>query len=1028
MRQTAQKFKLFVSRPTLALAVFTVLLLVSMTGTYVLNVRRAAAATNSTINFQARLMDASGAIAPDGNYNVEFKLYNAITSSGSSQGSCTGDASCLWAETRTSANTVHVANGYVTVSLGSVTSFPTTINWDQKLWLTMNIGGTGTPTWDGEMTPRLQLTAVPYAFRAGQLATLSGVNTASLQFAGSFGQNTTITLPDPGASTASVCYQTATACGFAPTSGSANYIQNTTTAQSANIAVQSSADASVTLLLKQRSTQTADILRIADSSNTTIFNVDAFGDMHQSGAASFNSYVGVGMASSSGEQLRVAVLNASTSGLTIYANSAQTADLIGVDGAGTRALNYTGAGTLVVTAGSGQATSLLDLRNTTGDTLSKFDASGQLTLGRIAASGTTQAGTLIFSDGTNDNFGVTLNTNTLTANRTIRLPDAGGTICLQSSASCGFATGTTASYIQNQNAGQQATSNYWISGTGRSDTSLLTPALDTAIAGTLSLGTTTATAIALNKDTTITGALTQSGGAFSLTGNNNSSISTSANALTITSTSTATWSVTAGTLNLQANSTNNRLELNGAGNIVTLHSGGTLNLGDANSSLVYLGGTTNNVRTINVGVGGGLLTQAQTVNVGSLAGTSVTTVNGGSGSGAIALTPAANGGIIATTTGTGSISLNSGASIIAKSTTNNNAAFQIQNTAAETVLGVDTTANAANLVTNPSFETNTTNWSQRTGCALSRVGTTVAFGAWSGDCLTSATANAGVNYALTLSSSTQYTMSFYAKASGSFSTLDFGYAQNGATENTAGLVKTGNTVNSTGWQRYTLTFTTGTVSGSPYFFFKQSDAVLRDIYIDGLQVEASGGASAYESSKLSFNGGVSSSLIVQPAENSNTALAVYTNGGTQAFNVNTLTNRVGIGSLNAGARLHVAGSTSSIPVQIVQGASGQSTDILQIEDSNDNVNAAFNSTGAQLTLGRVSNVAGKLVLNDSASAFGTTLQNATLTVGSQTITIPNTAGAGGTICLQSSASCGFATGTTASYIQNQNAGQQATSN
>ncbi|HJP96741.1 MAG TPA: hypothetical protein VJ843_05240, partial [Candidatus Saccharimonadales bacterium] len=55
---------------------------------------RASAATSQTINFQARLMQSSGAIVPDGTYNVEFKLYNALTSSGSSQGSCTGDSAC----------------------------------------------------------------------------------------------------------------------------------------------------------------------------------------------------------------------------------------------------------------------------------------------------------------------------------------------------------------------------------------------------------------------------------------------------------------------------------------------------------------------------------------------------------------------------------------------------------------------------------------------------------------------------------------------------------------------------------------------------------------------------------------------------------------------------------------------------------------------------------------------------------------------------------------------------------------------
>lgn len=156
--------------------------------TVFLPAKAAYAATNSTINFQARLLTSSGGIVPDGSYNVEFKLYNASSSSGSSQGSCLGDAACLWTETRTSGNKVTVKAGYLTVALGSVTAFPTTINWDQNLWLTMNIGGTGTPTWDGEMSPRLAVTSVPYAFRAGQLASLAGSNEATLQFAASFGQ------------------------------------------------------------------------------------------------------------------------------------------------------------------------------------------------------------------------------------------------------------------------------------------------------------------------------------------------------------------------------------------------------------------------------------------------------------------------------------------------------------------------------------------------------------------------------------------------------------------------------------------------------------------------------------------------------------------------------------------------------------------------------------------------------------------------------------------------------------------------
>ena len=203
LKQTPKKRVLFVRRFTpVLLALFGVfsLLLVNLRTTDL-----AYATAANTVNFQARLQTNSGAIVPDGDYNVEFKLYDAATSTGGSQGSCGSDTHCLWTETRTSTNKVTVKNGYLSVNLGSVTSFPTTIDWSQKLWLTMNIGGTGTASWDGEMNPRLPLTAVPYAFQAAQATqagTLSSTNasgTSTLTFQGSSSGNQNFVIQDQGA-------------------------------------------------------------------------------------------------------------------------------------------------------------------------------------------------------------------------------------------------------------------------------------------------------------------------------------------------------------------------------------------------------------------------------------------------------------------------------------------------------------------------------------------------------------------------------------------------------------------------------------------------------------------------------------------------------------------------------------------------------------------------------------------------------------------------------------------------------------
>ena len=169
---------------------------------------KAVAATSDTLNFQARLQTAGGAIVPDGYYDIQFKLYSVSTGGtalwtetyayNSGSGACSGPVG-------TNDCRVRVVNGYVSVYLGSQTAFPTTIPWDQQLYLTMNVGGTtssGTITYDGEMTPRLKLTAVPYAMQAkqaSQLATSNGGNLATLAIQAPTVGNQTFQIQDQGA-------------------------------------------------------------------------------------------------------------------------------------------------------------------------------------------------------------------------------------------------------------------------------------------------------------------------------------------------------------------------------------------------------------------------------------------------------------------------------------------------------------------------------------------------------------------------------------------------------------------------------------------------------------------------------------------------------------------------------------------------------------------------------------------------------------------------------------------------------------
>jgi hypothetical protein len=239
---------------------------------------QAHATASSTVNFQARLQNGSGAVVTDGNYNIEFKLYD-VSSGGSA----------LWTEDYLNSNTqgVQVKNGYVAVQLGSLTSFPSTIPWDQSLYITMNIGGSGgSASWDGEMNPRLKLTAVPYAFQAKnatELQITDSGHVATLSLTAPTADRTII-LPD---ASGTVCLESSSTCGFAANSGSANYLQNGTSLQGGtNFNIRSAGTGNATATIQALTGQTADLLRFENvAGNAALSGFNSSGQLYyQSGS------------------------------------------------------------------------------------------------------------------------------------------------------------------------------------------------------------------------------------------------------------------------------------------------------------------------------------------------------------------------------------------------------------------------------------------------------------------------------------------------------------------------------------------------------------------------------------------------------------------------------------------------------------------------------------------------------------------------------------------------------------------------
>ncbi|MCL6096327.1 MAG: hypothetical protein M1444_01410 [Patescibacteria group bacterium] len=125
------------------------------------NNAEAATGINRQINFQGKLVNNPAATnVTDTSYTVVFTLYNNPNA---------GQGTALWTETQT----VTTVDGIFRVALGSVTPIPANFNfnWD-GLYLGIKVNS------DSEMTPRIQMAAVPFAFNAEKVAGLTVQDTS----------------------------------------------------------------------------------------------------------------------------------------------------------------------------------------------------------------------------------------------------------------------------------------------------------------------------------------------------------------------------------------------------------------------------------------------------------------------------------------------------------------------------------------------------------------------------------------------------------------------------------------------------------------------------------------------------------------------------------------------------------------------------------------------------------------------------------------------------------------------------------
>lgn len=1080
MRNKLQQIRFFDGRQVLALIGFGLLLCAILVS--VIPAEPARALTASTMNFQARLMDDNGSIAPDGNYNIEFKLYDTASSGGTVQGICTGN--CVWMETRTGGSTVTVANGYVTVNLGSVTSFASTINWDQDLWLTMNVGGTGTPSWDGEMTPRLKLTAVPYAFRAGQLSRLAGSYTGTLEFASSFAQNSLITLPDPGAATATVCYQNSASCGFA-TGSAGSYIQNGTSVQTAaNFNIRSNAVGSVTGVLQGANGQTADLFDVQTwngSIATTVFGVSNVGD------------------------LTVQSVNVAANKNIVLASGTGTYSQTYSNNTGVAAtFNVTDNATSGTTAVQGVAINLTGTNNAGGT-----NSISGLAFGNIAAA-------------TNNAFhGIDFGTGFTDLLRYNGTPLISGTGIVQSAAISGSYTGitgvgtltvgalgtgfTTVDVAQGGTGAVSLTTNGVLYGNGTS--AIAATAAGTTgqcLVGNTSAAPSWSTCLAsVSLQTAYTGGNTISTSGnpigFTLNGSDNFTVTTAAGG-----TGSSTFSLADGgnaspaaqlvlinnedidqvlanglTISSAAGGITDGLDVSDAELLNAINVGDNVILGAAagidftNFDVTGAGALTavgvNSGAGLLQGAGGLTVAGAVSINTTGTANTSIGNATGTFEINSNAFDVSTAGALSGITTIATSSTIN--AQTIS-STANFTGTVTVQGANALT-LGVTGTSTGAILFngatgssgtltligpTNPT--TNTLTLPNETGTLCVQTSTSCGFAPTTGS------TNYIQNQTATPQSANFYIQSASSSAIGAviqaatsqtadlfqfkgangelFSKLDANGALTtyGATNTFAGITTPAFTTGSTGTSFYyvitatnaqgetvastSLGMTNNTsalawtqVTGATgYKIYRNttnvftSGSLLRTTITNGTTVGFTDTGAA-TSAGLPPTNPAGSKLLIQSwaSQGNNAALEVRDSLGVANFKVGGNGN-VDAGGAGNNARLNVKAGGDTFPAAIFKGVSGQVADIFRIQDTGGDTQAAFDGSGAQLTLGRITTsglgtvTQGKLVFSDgSRNGFGVTLQSLALSGASKIIYLPNE---NGTVCTTGSICTGYA--------------------
>ncbi len=239
--------------------------------------------------------------------------------------------------------------------------------------------------------------------------------------------------------------------------------------------------------------------------------------------------------------------------------------------------------------------------------------------------------------------------------------------------------------------------------------------------------------------------------------------------------------------------------------------------------------------------------------------------------------------------------------VILQNQSNSSTALSVQNAAGGQVFNVDTTdINLINNPANPSFEVNTTGWSNRNGgggtAVITRDTSQAKYGIGSLKITSTANSGDGARYSLASGSwpAGTYTVSFSLINSGTaFASMPIVGFGNGADTACSAITTSGTLPSTAGWTRYSATCTfTGTTTS---IYIAQNEATAHTFYIDAVQLESGTSVTAYGLGQISISGPIITPVQLRNQSDSTNAFAIQNSAGTSnIFMADTLNKSIGI--------------------------------------------------------------------------------------------------------------------------------------